>query len=384
MTRDDRGSSRDEGRGSSRGRESERGGRDRGGDDRGSSRGGSSGFSYRQRSAEATQKRAEQGSKNFDTYLRDDIKMFKPNEGANTIRILPPTFEDADSFGIDAWVHFSVGPDQQSYLCLNKMKGEPCPVCEELDRAKRDREDEQYVNDLKPTRRVLFYLLDRDHEKDGVQAWAAPQSMEANILRISVDKKTGETLPLDDPENGFDVEFDKRGKGIGTKYEGIAIARRESPLGDKRALQFAIDNPLPSILEYFSYDHILRVLGGGGAHKTRDDTPAPSPRRETSRDDPPANESRDRSRGRSSEPELTWEGVHEMSASELAALVESKKLKINPDKAASDTELADWICEDLDLKAKPDEDSRAQRGRDAPANDSPTERLRSMRESRDR
>lgn len=385
--RDDRGG-RDNDRGDSRrSRDDDRGGdRDRGR----SSRGGSgSGFSYRARTAESARARAEKGSKNFDTYLRDDIKMFKPNDGPNTIRILPPTFDDADSFGIDAWVHFNVGPDSQSYLCLEKMKGEACPVCEELARAKKDREDEDYIKDLEPTRRVLFYLIDRDHERDGLQAWAAPQSIESNIMRLSVDRKTGEVIPLDDPDAGYDIEFDKRGKGIGTKYEGIQIARRESALGDRRALQFAIDNPLPSILEYYSYDHIDRVLGGGGGHSTRSDRDSRDDRGDGGRNrgEPARDEDRgadrsERGRSRSDTPRYTWESVHEMTADELDALVESEKLDINPNKADSDTQLADWICEDLKL-TKAEGRSRGG-GDDKDDTMSTSDRLRNMRNERSR
>lgn len=49
-----------------------------------------------------------------------------------------------------------------------------------------------------------------------------------------------------------------------------------------------------------------------------------------------------------------------MTASELDALCEgnSKLSKINPDDAKDDSELADWICEDLDIKNEPAPSSR--------------------------
>ncbi len=366
-----------------------RGSRDRGGRDEGRGGGrGDSGFSYKRRASEDAQRRASESTREFDSFLADHIKTFKPNDGYNTIRILPPTWDDPKHYGIDLFVHYGVGPDEQAYLCLHKMKGEPCPICEERDRARRAGESEEYVKDLDYTRRTLFYLIDRDHEKDGVMAWAAPFSkIDQAIVKVSIDRQTGEALPIDDPDEGYDIEFDKGGKGIGTQYTGVAIARRESPLGKREWLDFAVKNPLPSILEYHSYEHIQKVFGGGGAHTTRSsrddrDAPRDAPRgRETSRDDPPARDDRDSRRGGREEPrgpKYTWEGIHSMTGSELDALVEEEKLDIDPNKAETDDELADWICEDLGVTK---EESR--RGRDAaPQDDDPRERLRSMREGR--
>lgn len=396
--RDDRGS-RDRG-----GREEGRGGRDR---DRGSS---GSGFSYRRRTAEEMNKRSSMGGKDFDSYLRDDIKIWKPNDGANTIRILPPTWPDPTHYGYDIWVHYGVGPDNQAYLCLHKMKGEHCPICAERDRARKAGEDEQYVKDLEPTRRVLIYLIDREHEGEGVQAWAAPWTIDRDITKVSVDRKTNEVLPVDDPEEGFDVEFDRTGKGVGTKYVGVAVARRESSLGSKKWLEFAIDNPLPSVLEYHGADHIEKVFGGGGEHRSRrereegdrddkrdsrggsdrDSSDSRSRGSDRGRDDGGRGRDRDdregdrggsreRGRSRDQEDELTWDGVHSMTTEELDALVESNpKLKdIDPNKADSDDELADWICEDLGIKKE-----SGRRREEAKDEDSPRDRLRSMREGR--
>ena len=407
---DDRGGrdrgSRDEGRGSRErdgGREEPtRGGRDRGdsgrGRERGDSRGSSSGFSYQKRSAEDMNKRASMGSKDFDSYLRDDVKMFKPNDGANTIRILPPTWAGPKHYGQDLWVHYGVGPDSQTYLCNLKMKGDACPICEERDRARKSGESEEYIKDLEPVRRVLLYLVDREHEKDGVQAWASPWTIDRDIIKISVDRRTGDVLPIDDPEEGFDVEFDKTGKGVGTKYVGMAIARRESSLGDSKWLEFAVKNPLPEILEYYSYDHVEKAFGGGGAHKTRSDKDSRGDDRDSrSRDRDPEprdaaghdNKQQDsrRSRDDPKEPEYDWEGIHSMSTQELDDLVATHGdlAGIDPNKADSDEQLADWICADLKIYKPKASSGRREVGRE-PDNKvdegDHRDKLRSMREGR--
>lgn len=412
---EDRGSSR---RGRDRDDRSERGGRDRDdtprrGRDSESSR---PSFSYRARSVESAKKRAEGGSKDFDTYVSDSVQLFTPNDGPNTIRILPPTWENPEHFGIDIFVHYGVGPDQQSYLCLHKMKGEACPICEERAEARRNGEDEDYIRELEPSRRSLFYLVDRDKEKEGVQAWSAPFSkIDQAIVKVSIDRKTQEVLPIDHPDEGYDVEFDKKGKGISTQYTGVAIARRSSPLGNDKWLQFAQDNPLPDILVYYDYDHIKNAFGGGGggSHKKHSDDDREDNRgRGSSRndnedrggrsgargrgrdseDDEDGGRSGARGRGREEEPEsrsrdkeeeYTWDSIHAMSGEELEALIEAKDLGINANKADSDDELADWICEDLGIK-KEREKPRREAGSSHAEDDTPRSRLASMRGARER
>src|SRR3982751_6331107 len=96
-------------------------------------------FQYRVRSSEAWEKRAHQSSSDFESWLRDDYRIFSPAKGENHIRILPPSWEDAQHFGFDAYVHYGIGPERGSVLCLFKMKGEPCPICEQRARAERAR-----------------------------------------------------------------------------------------------------------------------------------------------------------------------------------------------------------------------------------------------------
>ena len=85
-------------------RDSERGGRssrDEGGDrtsrhnrdeedrpSRGRDSGRSSRYEYQSRSVEDTKKRSNQGANDFDKILVDSIKVWKPNDGDNRIRIV--------------------------------------------------------------------------------------------------------------------------------------------------------------------------------------------------------------------------------------------------------------------------------------------------------
>lgn len=372
--RDDRGSrGRDDDRGSRRSRDDDddRGGRVRGRDDdrggrgrdRGDDRGGSrrSGYQYSARTREDVQKRAEQGGGDFDRYLKDAVKLFKPSDKENAIRFLPPTWDRATHYGHDIWVHFGVGPDRQTYLCLHKMKGEDCPICEERQQAVRDG-DEKYAKELEPKRRVLVYLVDRNAEKEGVQAWAMPWTLDRDVCAVSTDRKSGEVLPIDHPDEGYDVLFDKRGAKDRTEYSGVSIDRRDSPLGKSEWLDFAVDHPLPDQLIFYDYDHIRKAFGGSGGSGPRrdrdddhddrrgargnerrrdDDDDRRGSDRGRDRDD---DKGRDRDAGRGKAPAYSWKEVHEMTGSELDSLVDELDLDLDPDDFDSDEELADEIC----------------------------------------
>lgn len=351
----------------------DRGGRDRGGREepreRETSRasrevsGRSSGrqLTYNRRTAEDVDQRIrESSSDKFDRYIQG-AEPFTPHDKENCIRVLPATWEGAKHWGLDLWVHYSVGPDEQTYLCLEKMQNEKCPVCEEMRLVRRDG-DQEGAKQLEPKRRVLVYLIDRDDEKKGLQVWAMPQGLDSDITRICRDKRSGETLFPDDPDDGYDIMFEKTGSKKNTKYEAPMLARKSSDLGNVKWWEDAADKPLPTLLQFYDYEHIAAALNGGGAHtssrdRDRDDD------RGRDRDRGGRDEPRERSRGgrddppdsRNSDPEYTWDSVHGMTSQELDDLCATHPdlEGIKPEEAQTDEELADWICEDLGLTDQP-------------------------------
>lgn len=400
---------RDDDSGRSRGRDDDRGGRSRD-DDRG---GRSSGrrFEYKERDDKQTKQRGEGRGGDFDRMLKDGIKMFTPSDGENLIRFLPPTWDGAQHFGLDIYVHYGVGAERGSYLDLQKMKGEPDPITEEWAEARRDGDDD-YAKQISAKQRVLVYLIDRNNEKEGVQAWAMPFTLDRDIVKVSTDRKTGEVLKIDHPEYGYDVSFDKEGSKDRTKYLGVQIARRDSPLGKDAWLDFAMDNPLPEQLVYYPYDHIAKAFGkggkgGGGSSRDRDDDRGGRDRerdsgrdRDEDRERGPRGEMGRRDSGRE-EPKLSWTSVHDMTGRELEDLIDQERLDIDPREAKDDEDLADWICDKLGLKKEEATRRRAVEDEEPPArrravddepparrrggDDDPpaSERLRGMRERRD-
>lgn len=263
--------------------------RERAGTSRGSARGGGereeresarkSGFSYRGRTSEDVSRRAKQTSGRYDKILTEDLPWFKPREGENCIRLLPwlngedPDFEKLDEkwgnhWGIDIIIHNQVGPDKGGYLCLDKMNGEPCPICEAW------RTDD--IDEIKPGDRVLCWLIDRNDEKAGPKLWSMPLGVSKDFSAASTIKGSGEILLIDDPEEGYDIYFDREGEKKLTKYKRIEVAREPSPLHDEEKkqnkwLDYISEHRLPDMLKFYDADYLEKVLSGQISASERDD-----------------------------------------------------------------------------------------------------------------
>lgn len=365
-------------------------------------RGGGSGFKYRSRDPESTFRRADGAGGGNDSFLKDVVRFFKPAEGDNTIRILPPTWDDAEHYGLDIHVHYGIGPDNAAYLCLDKMKHKPCPICEERKRAAAAG-DTDYADELRPQRRVLMYVLNREKERDGALAWSIGGRMDQDISSLCVDRKSNAALEIDNPDEGYDLEFTRTGTGMKTRYSGMMVARRPSPLDNDKALDFVQEHPLPEQLVFYSYDHIKQAFAGT-ARKGKDDDEDERPARRRAKDeddDKPSRGGRERVRGRDDEDDdkpsrsrsrgpaldMSWKEVHDMTFRELSKLIDKHSLDVDADASRDDEELADMICAAAGIEEErkggsrrqsidEDDDKPSRRSRDDEDDDKPRRRGR--------
>lgn len=211
----------------------------------------------------------------FESYLADGVTYYKPREGENNIRLLPCGWEDIKTWGknwdIEVWVHMGIGVNEDNYLCLDKMKGEECPICQ----AALNAEDKDEKRSLSRKLRPLAYVIDRDNERAGPQAYAMPITLNKEIHARSRNKKTRARYKIDHPEEGFDVSFTKEGKNLNTKYVQVNVdIGNPSPLSTKEArantwLEYIMEHPLPELLVYYEADHIEAVLNGASGKKKK-------------------------------------------------------------------------------------------------------------------
>ena len=215
-------------------------------------------FVYKARPADSWTKRAKQSGSQYEGFISDSFSTFSPKK-ENWVRILPPTWDNAQHYGLDVWVHYGTGPDKASVLCLNKMSRERCPICEA--QAKAENAGREDAKQFKPSRRVAVWVLDRNEEKEPL-VWAMPWTVDREISMVSKDRQTGEIYQIDHPEAGYDVMFNREGEGMNVKYVGTQIARKPSSVKSTH-LDYITKNPIPNVLNWRDYDEVQALFEGG-------------------------------------------------------------------------------------------------------------------------
>lgn len=324
-------------------------------------------FRYQPRSTDDVNRRASQRGGAFDGTVQDRFQVFSPKEGTHKLRILPPTWENASHYGLDIYMHYSIGPDNQQYICLNKMKNERCPVCEERKQMEADGEADA-VKALAPRKRVAVYVIDRKNESDGPKVWLMPWTVDRDIATLSVDE--GEALLIDHPEDGYDIEVRREGAALNTDYI-IKVGRRKSPLHDDEEVSAAwlakiTEHPIPEVLQYYSYDHIKGVLHGKPKPEPEDEATEDKQearRRFPSKEKQEEEEPRKR-KVKEDEPEekapweeITEEDVLDMKRPDLEGVIEACGLEIDTDEweDAGIVDKRKMVIEALKAKSEPEE-----------------------------
>jgi hypothetical protein len=232
-----------------------------------------SSFKYTERSVDDVKKRAEQSGGRFDSPYKAGIDTWRPKAGENLIRILPGTWEGHDHYGLDVFMHRFIGSDNSNYLCLNKMKGKPCPACEEAAAANKAGEADE-AKALQPQKRVLVWIIDRDDDSQTPQVWDMSWSQDRDIAALCHDKRKGKVLLIDHPTDGYDLVVKRTGQGLKTKYQYV-IDREPSEIDDDQdkmdeILDFISENPLTEVLRYDTAEHIEKALSGTAPSKDKD------------------------------------------------------------------------------------------------------------------
>ena len=254
-------------------------------------------FRNRTKPTEKSLKERQRWSGGGDSPFKDGFEFFKPERDKNTIRILPPTYDKVDlkeagintdnqdesNYGLYVWVHYGIGANRNQYLCLNQMKGQACPICEEREEALRNG-DTEYAAQLKPTHRNLVWVLKRSvGEFKDPMLWLMPKAKvdDELVQRQSYTDPTDEdSIPeifqVDDLHSGYDIIFNYT-PGSGSKfaqYTGVDIARRSTPAAPakfmKKIEDFIFDNPLTSVLKFHDYDHIASAFNATAKKQSND------------------------------------------------------------------------------------------------------------------
>jgi hypothetical protein len=235
---------------------------------------GGSGFKYHPRGEEEVRKRAEQRGGQFDSIFRSGVDRWRPKDGENVIRILPPTWENHEHYGYDIWLHSFVGPDKSTYLCPSKMLNKPCPICNASREAKRAGEEEE-AKQLAATKRVAMWVIDRSEESTTPKLFDMSWSMDRDVAALCHNKRTGKVLLIDHPDKGYDISFSRTGKGLNTRYIGMAVDREDSPVmsdedEQQQVLDYVQENPIPDQLKFYDEAYLENMISGSADEHDKD------------------------------------------------------------------------------------------------------------------
>jgi hypothetical protein len=295
-------------------------------------------FEYKERNFDDLKERTKSNFKERDSFIKSDFKLYKTKDGANKLRVLPPTWEGAKHYGLDIWLHYSIGGNGDgfgsTYLCNYKMLGKECCIDIETKEAEA-RGEKAYADSLKASRKVLMWVIDRTDEEEGPQLFAMPPNIDRELVSQSCDEETGSVRFIDHPEKGFDFSFTKTGKGKNnTKYSEYKVAWSSTPLSknpDKvdEWIDYITDNPIPSVLNYYDDAYIKKVFSGHVFKAAEDE--------EVLEEKP-------------EEEEYTYEELTNMSKNELVNLAVEVGLEKSKAKALGGDALIEFICEELKIE----------------------------------
>lgn len=227
-------------------------------------RGSKGEYTYKSRGRGAVERRANQQGGNFEPMYKGDIKLFKPHDGENRVRMMPPEWDDAEHWGCDVWVHSNIGPNNQRIICPEKHHKGKCAVCVEWNRLTAEG-DKQGAYDIRPVRRVAVWLIDRAKQSEGPMLWPMPWQVDKDVSGRCKDRESGEYVEADHPEKGYDFFFVKTGVERNTKYEQVERSSKATPLSDKpermrRWLAFTKAHPIPELLIIHDEEFLKRMF----------------------------------------------------------------------------------------------------------------------------
>jgi hypothetical protein len=255
-----------------------------------------SGFSaYKPPSFDQVKKIATQKGGRFDSIFKNNFDSWRPKEGSNQIRVLPPTWDGYEHYAYEVFVHKNVGADNSTYLCLNKNKntktgqpmGKPCPICNTVKRLKEDG-DADAAKEIQVTQQYVAWISDRDAKKMiPPTLWGMSWTQNRDLAALCINERTGKTLPIAHAEEGYDVLIKRMGTGLNTKYV-LSIDRDESAITDDademaELEEYLNENPVPSTLKFYDAEYLEGVVAGTVEEK--DEDLDEKPRKKRSRDE---------------------------------------------------------------------------------------------------
>lgn len=149
---------------------------------------------------------------------------FKPKEGKNYVRILPP-MNNSGLFYHEATLHYGLKRDGKNISV--PYTGESSPVMALIKKLEKEGpEGAKLAKRLAPRTKYYANVIDRSSGK--VQVWGFSKKILSSILSAMGDPDLGD---ITDPEDGHDLVVERSGQNLETKYE-IRVRPKPSHIGE--------------------------------------------------------------------------------------------------------------------------------------------------------
>lgn len=154
---------------------------------------------------------------------------FKPKEGKNTVRILPPWSKEGVWYK-ETVMHYGFkteGGKEKGFACL-KMFDKDCPICDKVESLKQEgAEGKELADRIRP--RMKYYANVLDYKTGKVMIWGFSAKTLGTLLSYSADQDYGD---ISHPEKGFDVIIERTGTGKNDTRYDIRCRPKPSALPD--------------------------------------------------------------------------------------------------------------------------------------------------------
>lgn len=157
---------------------------------------------------------------------------WKPREGENHVRILPPTSdyfenpEDLEDLAVSYKIHFFriEGRPTEVSRCLNDLPvRQKCPACDAW-RSHRKSEDpglKEMAKDISPSDQYLFNMIDLNNLPAGLQIWTSNWTCWDKIMEIGANPAWGDVVS---PSEGVNFIVNKTpGNKTRTGYPSYSV-----------------------------------------------------------------------------------------------------------------------------------------------------------------
>lgn len=192
-----------------------------------------------------------------------DFGFDKLESGKNVRRVLPPK-GDNDMFYSEGYLHFGLGADGKTTVTCLETFGKKCPICEYLESIKnsKDKEDKEFYNNSKKTKRIYINVLNRDSDEEEETPKVLPigRMILKQLIDIICDPDYGD---ITDFEEGRDVTITKSGKGMNTEYS--VLAKPKCTIASEQFDEAELDDLLPDLESLFqekSEEELIAILSG--------------------------------------------------------------------------------------------------------------------------